>query len=476
MAELRRRVLHILDLIPLSTSSVAPAFSISAAYGVMTGIMGVHATMSVLVAFPFFLMASFLLRKLNKISPNAGASYHWGAKLVGKRYGLFQFWIVSLAYFLSLPPIVIPAGEYTLDLLYRLGIISYSFESVLWDSIVGIVWVIIATVPLMLGAKPTAKLTEVFLAVELAVLVSFIVIGIYSIPRSVNAFSPLMFFDGEFLLSPREFLSLAATLVIVATILDGWEIDSYASEESQKPSQWPGLSGIAGLVIVFSIYMITMPLMSMETPTAELSVSVDPLATWATQVIPGYVWVMDIAVISSTASSLWLTAYILSRVWYSAGREGVLPSKFSSVTRNGSPWLAVLTISVLEIAVQTLQLSFPSLQSFFGLVLTAAGAFLSLEFGMDSITVTYLAVKGSVSRRFGVISTLTALFMFSVVSLGVLDAGQAFGISSSQYALVLLMLSAIGFVFLLRRKKMKVVEVNLDEGDYEKTWNKESRR
>ncbi|WP_054846692.1 APC family permease [Sulfuracidifex tepidarius] len=187
MAELKRKVFHILDLVPLSTSSVAPAFSISAAYGVMTEIMGVHATMSVLVAFPFFLMASLLLRKLNKISPNAGASYHWGAKLVGKRYGLFQFWIVSLAYFLSLPPIVIPAGEYTLDLLYRIGIISYSFESsVLWDSIVGIAWVIVSAIPLILGAKPTAKLTEAFLAVELAVLVSFIAIGIYSIPRSIN--------------------------------------------------------------------------------------------------------------------------------------------------------------------------------------------------------------------------------------------------------------------------------------------------
>ncbi|BBG23644.1 hypothetical protein IC006_0932 [Sulfuracidifex tepidarius] len=464
MAELKRKVFHILDLVPLSTSSVAPAFSISAAYGVMTEIMGVHATMSVLVAFPFFLMASLLLRKLNKISPNAGASYHWGAKLVGKRYGLFQFWIVSLAYFLSLPPIVIPAGEYTLDLLYRIGIISYSFESsVLWDSIVGIAWVIVSAIPLILGAKPTAKLTEAFLAVELAVLVSFIAIGIYSIPRSINPFSPSMLFDGSFLFSPRGFLGLAATLVIVATILDGWEIDSYASEESQKPTQWPGLSGIAGLAIVFSIYMVTMPLMSMETPTSALSVSVDPLATWASQVIPRYVWVMDIAVISSTASSLWLTAYILSRVWYSAGREGILPSKFSSVTGNGSPWVAVVSITLLEVVVQILQLSSPSLQSFFGLVLTAAGAFLSLEFSMDALTITYLVVKGSIPQRYGAVSLPTALFMSSVVFLGILDAGQAFGINSSQYALVLLSLILPGLLFLLRNRKMKLVEVKLDD-------------
>ena len=93
---------------------------------------------------------------------------HWciislGNQTHRKKYGGFQFWIVTLTYFLSLPLIIIPAGEYTLDLFYRLGLISRAkVTSVFWDSMVGIAWALIATIPLLLGAKPIARFTEVF--------------------------------------------------------------------------------------------------------------------------------------------------------------------------------------------------------------------------------------------------------------------------------------------------------------------------
>ena len=62
---LRGEVFHLLDPIPLSTSSVAPAFSIAAAYGVMVAYAGPQAIMSVVVAFPFFLFAAIVFRQLN---------------------------------------------------------------------------------------------------------------------------------------------------------------------------------------------------------------------------------------------------------------------------------------------------------------------------------------------------------------------------------------------------------------------------
>ncbi|EQD26927.1 amino acid transporter, partial [mine drainage metagenome] len=99
---LRRGVFHLLDLIPLSTSSVAPTFSIAAAFGVMVAYAGPQAIMSVVVAFPFFLFAALIFRQLNIHYPHSGGSYHWGARILGRRFGGFQAWIVTLAYFLSL--------------------------------------------------------------------------------------------------------------------------------------------------------------------------------------------------------------------------------------------------------------------------------------------------------------------------------------------------------------------------------------
>ncbi|PVU70561.1 APC family permease [Sulfolobus sp. SCGC AB-777_L09] len=455
---LEREVLHILDLIPLSTSSVAPTFSIAAAYGSMVALMGANAIMAVILSFPFFLFASIIFKKLNTKAPHAGASYHWGARFIGKKYASFQFWIVTMAYFLSLPPIIIPAGEYTLDLLYRLGLISKSMElSVFWDSVIGIVWALFASVPLILGAKPTARFTEVFLVLELVILGSFIIIGLISLPSHVvNDFSLNWFFNTSWFSSPSKFLTLTATMVIVATILDGWEIDSYASEESKKPKNWPGTSGIIGLISVFVIYTVTMPLMTIETPLQSLSSSVDPLARWASYVIPQYVWLMDIAVLASTASSLWLTAYILSRAWYAAGREGLLPKPFGWVSKFKTPWFSIFIITVSEVIVQLLELTSPSVQSFFGLVLTAAGAFLLLEFAMDSITATITWWKSNWNSIgdwvIRIIAPITAFGMIGIVIMGVINAGPAFGYTTLDYGLTIISLLIPSLYFVFFRK------------------------
>lgn len=461
---LKREVLHILDLIPLSTSSVAPAFSIAAAYGSMVSLMGPHAIMAVVVSFPFFFFASIIFRQLNRRAPHAGASYHWGMKFMGKKYGAFQFWIVTLAYFFSLPPIIIPAGEYTLDLLYRLGMITKTMElSVFWDSIVGIIWAVIAAIPLILGVKPTARTTEAFLIIELIVLGSFLSIGLVSLPTHiVNQFNWSWFFDLSYFTSPKSLLALTATMVIVATILDGWEIDSYASEESKKPNRWPGLSGIIGLLSVFSIYIITMPIMTVETPISVLSSAVDPLARWASYVVPQYVWLIDIAVIASTASSLWLTAFILSRAWYAGARDGILPGFFGWVhSKYKSPVLNILILTGLEILVQFLELTSPTVSSFFGIVLTGAGAFLLAEFGMDAITATFTWWRSSVTKPVDwlmrVISPITAFTMLSIIMIGVINAGTAFGIPSDLYAFTLGALTLVGIIFVIRAEKYELI-------------------
>ncbi|BCS93164.1 APC family permease [Metallosphaera javensis (ex Sakai et al. 2022)] len=456
---LRKEVLHILDLVPMSTSSVAPAFSIAAAYGSMIALIGPQAIMSVIISFPFFLIASLVFRKLNRVAPHCGASYHWGTRFMGKRYGGFQFWIITLAYFLSLPPIIIPAGEYTLDLLYRLGLISHAVvESVFWDSVMGIIWAIMAAIPLILGVKPTARTTEVFLGVELAVTMSFIVVGLVSLPsHAINRISLSWFFDLRDLTSLPLFLGLAASMVIVATILDGWEIDSYAAEESKRPTSWPGSAGIIGLISVFIIYMVAMPLMTVETPLTALSSSVDPLARWASYVIPSYVWVMDIAVICSTASSLWLTAFILSRAWYSASREGLLPETLGTLNRFGSPWISVCVMTALEISVQILELGFPTVSSLFGIVLTGAGAFLLLEFAMDSITASKIAWDGRVEWYYKLLGPMTAGGMIFIVAMGVVDAGPAFGIPADVYGLTILVLIAFGIYFSYKANKVNPV-------------------
>ena len=62
-----------------------------------------------------------------------------------------------LAYFLSIPPIAIPAGAYTLALIAP----GYQAPAIV-QLAVTLFWIVFAAVPLLLGARPTARITQVF--------------------------------------------------------------------------------------------------------------------------------------------------------------------------------------------------------------------------------------------------------------------------------------------------------------------------
>ncbi|AOL15435.1 amino acid permease [Sulfolobus sp. A20] len=461
ITDLKSEVLHILDLVPLSTSSVAPTFSIAAAYGVMVSLAGPQAIMATFLTAVPFLLVALIFRQFNLHFPHAGASYHWGCKILGKKFGAFQAWVVTLAYFLSIPPIVIPAGEYTLALFYSLGLIQYSvYSSQFWVSVVGIIWVLIAAIPLMLGAKPTARFTEAFLITELIVLGLFLGLGFANF-KVVNPFSWSWFFSTKV-----NWTGLVLAMIVAATIVDGWEIDSYASEESKRPRRWPGLSGIIGLLSVLLIYSVTMPLMTIETPLKPLAQSVDPLFTWTQYVVPSYSWLMDIAVLTSTASSLWLTAFILSRAWYAMARDKLLPSFFGWVhERFKSPWSSILLISGLNVLVNVLMLISPSVESFFTLLLSAAGIFLAMEFFLDSVSgVLFFWIKHTpmgkeklsphIHWAYRVVSIIASLSLGAIIALGLFYSPSTIG-GDFPYVFAGLMTFSIPFIYLSRKMEVK---------------------
>ena len=362
------------DLVPLSVSSVGPMFSVAATGGVMAAAAGWWSLPAIAVLALPFVVSSFVFRLLNRHFPHAGASYHWSARIVGRGPSRYQAWVLILAYFFSIPPIAIPAGSYTLAL-----IAPHSHAPAGVHMAVTLFWIGFAAVPLLLGGRPTARITQVFFGVEMISLAGF---GVLGAMRWSKLSVPVHF-------GAPPWGGILVVAVVAATILDGWEIDSYASEESQHPRRWPGTSGVYGLVVVFALYMVMMPLITMETPLPALASSADPLATWVGVVMPSAGWAIDVAVIASTASSLWLTAFILSRAWYSMGRSGLLPRGFSRVHRTlHSPWVAIAAITGAEIAVQLLELTSSSVFAFFSLVLTAAGVFLLLEFALNGITAT----------------------------------------------------------------------------------------
>jgi amino acid transporter len=370
---------HLWDLIPLSVSSVGPMFSVAATGGVMAAQAGWWTLPAIAILAVPFIISSFVFRLLNRHFPHAGASYHWSARVIGRGASRYQAWILILAYFFSIPPIAIPAGSYTLALIAP----GYQAPAVVQMSVT-LFWIGFAAIPLLLGGRPTARITQVFFVVELVSLAGFGLFGLLSWQR--------LSIPIHFGAPPIGGILIVA--VVAATILDGWEIDSYAAEESQRPRNHPGIGGIIGAFGALLFYAILYPLMLGETPLHLLANSPDPLAVWAHRLIPGSPWVILIPILLSTAGGLWLTSFILTRALYAMGRERLIPSGFARLNRHHVPHVAIISALGLAAVVATLQLFVSSLGSFFALVLSAAGFFLLAEFFLDSVTAAVFLTVG----------------------------------------------------------------------------------
>ena len=371
--------LRLRDLVPLSVSSVGPMFSVAATGGVMAAEAGWWTLPAIAALALPFVVSSFVFRLLNQHFPHAGASYHWSARIVGRGPSRYQAWILILAYFFSIPPIAIPAGSYTLALLAP----HYDAPASVLMAVT-LFWIGFAAVPLLLGGRPTARITQVFFAIEMASLAAF---GILGALRWSKLSVPIHF-------GPPPVGGILVVAVVAATILDGWEIDSYAAEESRRPRDHPGIGGIVGALGALLFYAILYPLMLGETPLQKLAGSTDPLAAWAHRLVPSDPWAMLIPILASTAGGLWLTSFILTRALYAMGRERLVPRRFARLNANRVPHVAIVASLSLAALVCALQLFVSSLASFFGLLLSAAGFFLLAEFFLDSITAVVFLTTG----------------------------------------------------------------------------------
>ncbi|GAC1534022.1 MAG: hypothetical protein NVS3B12_14200 [Acidimicrobiales bacterium] len=373
------QVFHLRDLVAMSVSSVGPLFSIAATGGVMAANAGLWTIPAIgIIAVPFVISA-FVFRLLNQHFPHAGASYHWSARILGRRASRFQAWIIILAYFASIPPIIIPAATYTLNLFFP----SYTPSSLALLAMSAF-WCGFALIPLLGGGRPTARITQTFLAVEFLSLGSLAILGV----ARWNAIHVPLYWGKP----PIGGMIIVA--VVAATILDGWEIDSYASEEAQKPRSDPGIGGILGALLALGFYAILYPLILGETPLNLIAGAANPMSVWGDRLLPGAPWLILIPVLASTAGGLWLTSFILTRALFAMGRERIIPKVFGRISRRRVPHIAILVTLGAALAVAFAQTLFSSLNQFFATVLASAGFFLTVEFFLDSTTAMVFLWRG----------------------------------------------------------------------------------
>jgi amino acid transporter len=320
---------------------MAPAYSVAAVMGLVVAAAGTGAPFALVVStIPIAFIAVGFMRLTQKL-PSAGAVYTWSRAAFGDRGSWFTAMMLVIAYYFGSLASVFPTAVYTLKLVD-----PTVATAPLAIAIASVFWIAFSTYFLVIGARPTALLSAVFLIVELFAVL--LVAGLAFAHPFTGTPPPQPSVAG---LNVGGFgwsgIVTAAALSIWITA--GWEISSYSSEESSQGGKTAGIGALVGLLGTFAIVgLCQVAYLRVGTVAGFSNHQEDALAYVASLVGGrGVELLMTASVLVSSAAALWTTMLLLSRGIFSMGRDGLLPRSLAAVhPRFGSPWASIVAVSI----------------------------------------------------------------------------------------------------------------------------------
>ena len=290
------RALSLADLTVLASSSMAPAYSIATVMGLVVAAAGLGAPLALVVStIPIACIASGFLRVSSRL-PSAGGVYSWSRAAFGNRAGWFSAVLIIIAYYFGTIATAVPAGTYSV--VFAAPRFAAAPPPML-VALVGILWIAFSTYFLIIGARPTAKLSAFFVGFELLALAAIALLA-FAHPFTGSAPPRRMPLGLGLGTSGADGLIIGAVLSIWITA--GWEISTYSSEESIKGQTIPGLGAMIGLLGTTLVVVVCMiGFLRVGTIAGFTQHQSDALAYVAQRLGGGWVtWLMTVTVLVST--------------------------------------------------------------------------------------------------------------------------------------------------------------------------------
>jgi amino acid transporter len=400
-----KRVLGLWDLLVIAAAAIGPAFSLSTSFGAMVGAGG-SATPLALTAVTLIMAAVAVgYRRMGERYPNAGSSYSWVRIAFGAHAGAYAAWVLIVANIFAVVATSVPAGTYTLAL-----VLPALAQNPVADAIVGALWVLATGVLLNSGLRPTARVTNLLLVAEIAILAISALAAFVHPPVANRAAAGTFPGIGGF----------AGAIAIGIWMIDGWETSASTAEEAEGSTDAPGNGGLAGLGVSAAIILLCMVAFMRVGTLAGFTDNEGDTMSYIAGQLGGSVWrtVVTSTVLISMAAALQATLVYLTRSFFAMGRDGVLPAAFGRLDRRDQPVFGIVVLTGLGI-VGTLASGFsPSIKAGFALILGGTSFFLGVLFLMSAAAAVRMFAAERARRLSGVV--LPALGTLAlVVVLGV---------------------------------------------------------
>ena len=312
-ANLKPEALGLSESVIMGVAGTAPAFSIAATTAALVGTVGVLAPATLLCAgIAMFGIASAFLQ-LNRLDPNAGASYAWVSRIFNRTLGFFAGWALLLASVVFMVSGTIPAASATLALLA-----PGQADNPVLVTAVAAGWLIAVGAVVLEGIKLTSIVQIVMTGVELVILLVIAAVALVKFgAQPQHPFSLAWFDPGGF--TPQLF---AAGAVIAIFFYWGWDVTANLNEETRNARQAAGLGAVISMLLVLALFLLF-------TAVSLLALSDTEIARAGANVIfavaeklfpPPWSGLAVLAVMLSTIGTLETTILQFTRTMFAKGR------------------------------------------------------------------------------------------------------------------------------------------------------------
>ncbi len=371
---LAKGALGTMESMVMGIAGTAPAFSVAVTTATIVAAVGVLSVGSILYCglIMFGLMLAFT--NLNKMSPNAGATFAWVGTVFGPKWGFFAGWGLLVASVVFMVSATIPAATSTLKILSIMGWIAPEIvENTGWVTFTSAVWLTLVTAVVTKGIKH-ASYAQLTLTVIETVIIFALIIGAFYQYWGQPAHMPSWEWISPFSFTPQTFATGALTAIFFYW---GWDVTMNLGEETQEGNPMPAGKGafwaMVNLILFFIIMMIVVLIVLTDEEIANANTNV--LYAIAEKLFPApWSYLAVLSTILSTIGTIETQILQFSRSMFSMARANMLHPRYAKIHPEWqTPFIATLVIWALGIILLFASSYMPSVGAILAASIAAIG-------------------------------------------------------------------------------------------------------
>jgi amino acid transporter len=339
---LQKNVLNTRDVTLAALGFNAPAWIAAVSMSVLYSVVGSAAPLAILVSFLFpMLVLALCLMYLTRQAPSAGGIFTFGSRFLHPAAGTVLGWAYTISCAAVVPMTAIIGTQYLQALVPAL-------KGTLAANVIGTILTVTFLLVCLRGVLLTARVTTVFLACEITVIVGLGILGIVSPHVAVPLRSLYRL--------PEHWSVLGSGVLLGMWMLANFDSAINYIEEARVPVRTVQRALLIVLTSAFLIYTIAAIGWQYAVPVEVLAKITEngdggPIGAIARVYLPPTLsWIAILVVISSAMAGLQVSMTAGARTAYRMAQEGHLPRALGRTNRYRAPWVSVLVIGGIAIA------------------------------------------------------------------------------------------------------------------------------